>query len=97
MRRASAVDANQPEIVEAIRKMGCSVQHLHTIGQGCPDLLIGISGKNILAEIKDGSKPPSSRKLTADEIIWHGLWRGQVQIIDSIEHAIRAINWWRKQ
>lgn len=95
MRRAAAVDRNQPEIVEAIRKMGCSVQHMHTIGQGCPDLLVGVNDLNLAWEIKDGLLPPSKRKLTIDEILWHDNWLGQVQVIESIDHAIRAINWVR--
>ena len=36
MRRAAKVDANQPEIVQALRKAGCFVQPLHTVGQASP-------------------------------------------------------------
>lgn len=95
MRRAAKVDRNQPEIVAAARRMGCSVQHLHAVGQGCPDLLIGVNGKNLLWEIKDGLQVPSKRRLTADELIWHDEWRGQVSVIESVDDAIRAINWAR--
>ena len=38
---ASRVDSNQPEIVATLRGMGCSVQHLHAVGKGVPDLLVG--------------------------------------------------------
>lgn len=96
MRRAAKVDANQPEIVEAARRMGCSVQPLHSVGQGVPDLLVGISGINDLWEVKDGSKRPSERRLTADQIIWHDNWRGTVQVIDSVEKAIARINYLRR-
>lgn len=91
MRRAAKIDANQPEIVGALRKIGCSVQHLHTIGRGCPDILIGHIGQNYLAEIKDGSLAPSRRGLTKDEIDWQESWRGQVVIIESVDQAIRFI------
>ena len=37
-RRAPRIDANQPEIVKSFRKLGCTVQHLHMVGDGCPDL-----------------------------------------------------------
>jgi hypothetical protein len=67
MKFAARIDANQPAIVAAIRKMGATVLHLHTIGKGAPDILIGYQGKNALVELKDGAKPPSARKLTPDE------------------------------
>lgn len=91
MRRAR-VDANQPEIVKVFRKMGCSVLHLHTVGKGCPDLLVGIQGKNLLVEIKDGSVKPSDRKLTKDEEKFHLQWSGQVCIIESRDDAINLIS-----
>ena len=48
------VDANQPVIVAALRAIGATVQHLHAVGQGCPDILVGYDGVNFLMEIKDG-------------------------------------------
>lgn len=88
MRLRAAVDANQPEIVKALRKLGCTVLMLHQLGKGCPDILIGFRGKNLLAEIKDSSKVPSKRRLTTDEKEFHDMWRGQVAVIESIEDAI---------
>lgn len=67
MRRAARVDANQAAIAEALRSCGATVQLIHTVGKGCPDLLVGFGGINLLLEVKDGSKPPSKRKLTPDE------------------------------
>lgn len=96
MRRAAKIDDNQPEIVEAARRMGCSVQPLHSVGKGCPDLLVGISGINDLWEVKDGAKPPSARRLTPDQIEWHDAWRGHVQVVDSVEKAIARINFVRR-
>jgi hypothetical protein len=96
MRRAAKVDDNQAEIVEAARKMGCTVQILSHVGFGCPDLLIGCNGVNLLWEVKDGKKPPSERRLNPDQIIWHGDWRGQVQVIETIDQAVRAINYVRR-
>lgn len=92
MRRAAKIDSNQPAIVQILRQLGCTVQHLHTIGKGCPDILIGINGLNILAEIKDGNKPPSQRNLTPDEKEWHLNWRGQVSIIESVDDAINLVS-----
>ena len=89
--RAARVDANQPEVVAALRQMGCSVQPLHTVGKGCPDLLVGFRGVNVLIEVKDGSKPPSERKLTPDQVEWHREWNGQVAVAESVDDAIRIV------
>jgi hypothetical protein len=56
-----------------------------------PDLLIGWRGKNLLVEVKDGSKPPSDRKLTPDQVKWHEAWRGQVCVVKSVQEALEAI------
>ena len=45
MRRAARVDRNQAEIVVALRAGGASVQPLHAVGKGVPDLLVGWRGK----------------------------------------------------
>lgn len=89
--RATKVDANQSEIVVALRMVGCSVQPLHMVGKGCPDLLVGRHGINVLIEVKDGSKPPSARKLTPDQVDWHGSWAGQVHVAASVEEAVGLI------
>ena len=70
MRRAARIDRNQPDIIKALRYAGATVQPTHTLGKGCPDLLVGFRGENFLLEIKDGRKSPSHRKLTNDETTW---------------------------
>jgi hypothetical protein len=90
---AKRIDANQPEIVDALRRVGAVVQSLAELGRGCPDLLVAFRGDNYLMEVKDGSKPPSARQLTADEAAWHGRWKraGQVEIVESVNDALRVI------
>ena len=92
MRRAAKADRNQPEIVAAFRKLGATVQHLHSIGGGCPDIAAGFRGLNYLIEIKDGEKPPSGQKLTPDEAEWHDTWEGQVAIVRSVDDVVRLLN-----
>jgi len=87
VRRAAKVDDNQPEIVEHLRSLGMSVCLLHTVGQGVPDIIVGYRGINVLLEIKDGAKPPSARRLTEDEAVWHLDWRGQVATVKDKEQA----------
>lgn len=91
MRRAARTDDNQPEIVEAFRKMGCSVQPLHQVGGGCTDLAVGKNGINVMVEIKDGKKPPSERKLTDDQVRWHESWRGWKEVVESIEDCQKLV------
>lgn len=91
MRRAAKVDRNQAEIVGYLRQLGASVQPLHSVGQGCPDLLVGWQGGNYLLEVKDGEAPPSGRKLTPDQVAWHAEWRGQVLTVKNADEARRAL------
>lgn len=91
MRRAAKVDTNQSEIVGALRAVGASVMPLHAVGQGCPDLAVGFRGQNLLIEVKDGSLPPSARKLTPAQEAWHGAWRGQAVVVSTVEEAWAAL------
>lgn len=91
MRQAARVDSNQGKIVAALRAVGATVQSLAAVGKGCPDLLVGINGRNFVMEVKDGDKPPSRQALTADEAIWHDNWKGKVAIVTNVEQALAAI------
>ena len=84
--RAAAVDSNQPEIVATLRGMGCSVQHLHAVGKGVPDLLVGCRGVNLLVEVKvDGNG------LNDLQVAWHTKWAGQAEIVRSSEQAAELV------
>ena len=87
-RRAARVDDNQREVVRALRDAGCTIQYLHHVGGGCPDILVGFREENFLLEIKDGSKPPSQRKLTPSQEDWHRDWKGQKAVVCSEEEAL---------
>lgn len=91
MRKKARVDANQNEIVETLRAVGATVLHLHQLGEGCPDICVGYRGENFLLELKDGSKPPSRRRLTDDEHEWHETWRGQVDTVADPVDALLVI------
>jgi Holliday junction resolvase len=92
MRRAAKVDANQEQIVEALRAVGATVQTLAAVGKGVPDLLVGYQGKTLLLEVKDGRRPPSERRLTEDQLVWHGAWRGgPLAVVDGVDAALRAL------
>jgi hypothetical protein len=77
------VDGNQAEIVKALRAIGASVQPIHIIGMGCPDILVGFQGVNYLFEIK-----AEGGTLSQDEIIWSTKWQGNAQTVFSAKQAI---------
>ena len=91
MRKFARKDGNHKEIIQAFRDLGASVFDTASLGSGFPDIVIGMKGSNVLVEIKDGSLPPSKRKLTPDEIKFHELWRGKVVIINNVDEVIELI------
>jgi hypothetical protein len=85
-------DANQTEIVKAFRRIGALVAVTSPLGSGFPDLVVGRPGGGLkLVELKDGSKPPSARRLTDDEKRFHALWGEHVVIVESLEDAIALV------
>lgn len=91
MRHAARIDANQDQIVTALRAMGATVR-IVTQGNGLPDLLVGFRGVTVLMEVKDGQKVPSARKLTPAEQKFFDEWRGGiVAIVNSVDEAIALL------
>ncbi|WP_176408607.1 hypothetical protein [Haematobacter massiliensis] len=97
MRRAARIDDNQPAIVDAFRRLGCTVDHTHMLGRGFPDIAVGVAGRNYYVEIKDGNKPPSKQALTDAERAWHTEWRGQVCIVRSVDEVPALVAQWRAE
>ena len=91
MRRAARVDANHGVIREAYRLLGCSVADTFQLGGGFPDMVVAKFGITDLVEVKDGSKPPSARKLTDDEMQFHNKWNAKVWIIESVDDVLAHV------
>lgn len=87
MRKIAKRDGNHKSVVDAFRTLGCSVLDLGSVGGGCPDILVGVHGVNTLVEIKDGSRPPSARQLTSDQVEFMASWKGQVIVIISCDQV----------
>jgi hypothetical protein len=85
------IDANQSSIVRQLRQAGATVQSLADLGKGCPDLLVGYRGRNWLMEVKDWKQPPSKRRLTPAEKLWHQTWQGQVAVVETFNEALAVI------
>ena len=84
MRYAARVDANQDQIVSALRAAGAYVWII-----GLPvDLLVGYKGKTILVEIKNGS----SKRLTKLQTDFFESWSGGTLLrVNDAEGALRAL------
>ena len=94
MRRAAKTDANQAEIVRMLRLAGCGVLDLSKVGCGCPDLLVhspSFPWRMTMLEVKDGSQPPSRRKLTPDQVKFHAEWRAPIHVVKSVGEALDAV------
>lgn len=92
MRRAAKVDANQADIVSALRKAGCRVQSLAAIGDGVPDLLVMRGFRLFLLEVKDPAQPPNKRQLKPMQKQWHAHWAGApLAVVETAEQALRAV------
>lgn len=88
-------DRNQREIVATLRQVGATVQPIHEIGGGCPDILVGFRGQNYLIEVK---APGSERRLTRLEVEWLEEWRGQSAVVSTSEQALDIIGaGWRPE
>ena len=92
--RAPNRDANEREIVNALRAAGCLVQQLQQ-GGGVPDLLVLTPASVlVLVEVKDGTKPPAHRRLTPDQVDWHGFWRehgAPVFVVNDVAEALLVV------
>lgn len=89
--RGNRIDANQPDVVSDLRKLGMSVAITSSLGGGFPDLVVGTHNRNYLVELKDPSKPQSARKLTPAERKFRDVWRGNYVLALRTEDIVEAI------
>lgn len=87
------MDDNQGDLIQVARSIGAAVQPLSMVGGGCPDVLVAFRGLWYVAEIKDGNKPPSRRKLTKREREWHDVFGAvaPVHIWETREDVFRTL------
>ena len=83
MRRDAKTDANKPEIVDALHKLGCGVINLDPLGRGIPDILIWTGQLYVLAEIKS-----EDGKFTEAQKKFYTRWPGPVHVLRSVDDAV---------
>lgn len=86
MRRASRVDANQAEIVLALRQVGAFVYDCSRLGGGFPDLFVVFRGQLRLLECK-----AFSGQLTKAEREFMARCPAPVHVVYSVDEALKAI------
>lgn len=93
MRRAARVDGPHTAIVKALRRAGCQVLDLRSVGLGSPDLLVRaardvLAGRwpaYVLMEVKT-----ARGKLRPEQQAFIARWPETV-VVRSVEDALRAI------
>jgi hypothetical protein len=81
-------DANQAEIVAALRGLGCAVLDLHGVGGGVPDLLVcSPDGRRLwLVEVKSAVGELSQRQRR-----WRLSWPGRVVVYRTMDDVLRDL------
>lgn len=79
-------DANHKEVKAAFVELGCSVADTADVGNGFPDLVVGIAGVNALVEVKTltGDHTPEQERFYAE-------WRGSHYTVRSPEQAVDLV------
>jgi hypothetical protein len=94
-RYARRCDTNHSAIVKALRACGCSVQSLAPLGRGCPDLLVGHNGRDLLIEVKReaGLRGGLAHRVRNEEQeAWAERWRGsRVRVARTPDEALAAV------
>jgi hypothetical protein len=94
VRRACRVDDNHRPILAALRSLGAIVTDTSHVGDGFPDAFVLWRGKCLPVEIKDGSKPPSRRKLTPAQTVFHAEWARAgvpVTVLETEDDALKFL------
>lgn len=85
-------DANHGEIKKALLDAGCTVFDGARVGSGFPDLLARRrGGPVVMLEVKDGTLPPSRRRLNDDQEAFKALWGDCYVVVMSVDDALRAV------
>lgn len=84
--RAAKIDANQTQVVSALKAAGATVQSLARIGNGCPDLLAAKDGRMWLFEVKHGKGKTNDLQKR-----WHIEWNAPVHVVYGPEEALKVL------
>jgi hypothetical protein len=80
-------DANHSKVVQEAEKCGWIVRDTSQLDDYFDAVLVK-GGRIVFAEVKDGAKPPSKRKLKANQVDLHELYRragAEVVVLASLD------------
>lgn len=83
MRRAAKADANQRQIVAALRQIGADVYYI----KEPVDLMCGFRGRTIALEVKDAKRG----RLTKAQEEFFQTYRGEAYIVQDVGQALKAV------
>lgn len=83
-RRAARRDHNHRAVADTFRDLGCSVFETDRVGEGFPDIVVGLMGRSLLVEIKNPQTHYGRGGLNFAESAFAASWRGSpVTVITS--------------
>ncbi len=94
MRRAARTDGNHSQVRAALRSVGAVVVDTSAVGDGFPDMIACHAGRILPVEVKDGTKPPSARRLTEAQVELHrrlALVGVTVHVVESVAEALALV------
>ena len=91
-------DENEPEIVQALKRVGAGVIQLSG-SAGLPDLLVHFQGRTILMEVKQDGTPRVKTNhrqgrdgLDPDQFDFFAAWRGgPLVVVKTVDEALAAL------
>jgi hypothetical protein len=83
-------DVNHDLIVEALEQMGVSVLDASKMGQGFPDLVLGVRGRNLLAEIKNPDNYYGRKGGSESQLQFAASWPAPIYLLFTVEDAERV-------
>lgn len=96
-RYCGRIDANQPEIVDAIRELGASVMVASNFGNGFPDLIVGVPLNTLLIEVKNPAGDYGRRGLNKLQKAFHASWPGPIYMARSVAEAMDIVKPWMER
>jgi len=82
---ANKVDANQQEIIDELKRIGCEVETISGCA-GMPDLLVALANRLFLLEVKNVK---GKNKVNEDQIAFHK--RFTTTVVRNIEESLEAV------
>ena len=85
-------DANHNELCDAFRLLGCSVFETDRVGEGFPDIVVGVLGKNALVELKNPKSWYGKIGLNHAQGKFAAAWRGdRVRVVSTQDDVVALV------